>query len=418
MVRHLVALGFIYCCTAAAWLALGATIFQRTYASNSSLRDKVVSNWGAPHVQGPPKAYVKDPETEIPPAVDGQAVSTLSPQARRPPAQRLPLERSRVRVALDLKHRQKGLLWYSAYRVDFGGTYTFRNPGDKEREIVFAMDYPARQTIYDDLVVRLDGVPVEVEDVGQGLRATSRLGPGKSAVLEVSFRSQGLDSWRYRFGDGVTQVRDFELDMRTNFRRIDFPISTLSATTKKEIHGGWDLGWRYRHLVSGYEIGMAMPERPQPGPLAGRISLFAPVSLLFFFFVMFLVTTLRGIDLHPMNYFFLAAAFFAFHLLLAYLVDHVDIHVALAVCSVVSVALVVSYLRVVIGMRFAAVEAGLSQLVYLVLFSYAFFFEGYTGLAITVGAILSLFLAMQATARIRWAEVFARRKAAPESGLR
>jgi len=80
---------------------------------------------------------------------------------------------------------------------------------------------------------------------------------------------------------------------------------------------------------------MGLPEKIQPGPLAGRISYFAPVSLLFFFFLMFIITTLRGIELHPMNYFFLAAAFFAFHLLLAYMVDHVSIHAAFAASSVV-----------------------------------------------------------------------------------
>ena len=55
-------------------------------------------------------------------------------------------------------------------------------------------------------------------------------------------------------------------------------------------------------------------------------------------------------------------------------------------------------------MRFAAVEAGLAQLVYLVLFSYAFFFKGFTGLAVTIGAIISLFVVMQMTGRIRWDE--------------
>jgi inner membrane protein involved in colicin E2 resistance len=150
-----------------------------------------------------------------------------------------------------------------------------------------------------------------------------------------------------------------------------------------------------------------MPEHVQPGPLAGEITYFAPVSLLFFFFVMFMITTIRGIDLHPMNYFFLAAAFFAFHLLLAYLADHISIHAASAICSLVSVFLVVSYLRLVVGMHFAAVEAGISQLVYLVLFSYAFFYHGYTGLTVTVGAILGLFVAMQMTGRIKWSEKFA-----------
>jgi hypothetical protein len=63
---------------------------------------------------------------------------------------------------------------------------------------------------------------------------------------------------------------------------------------------------------------------------------------------------------------------------------------------------VVSYLRVVVNARFAWREAALSQFVYLVLFSYAFFFKGFTGLAITIGAIVSLFAAMQMTARVPW----------------
>jgi len=52
------------------------------------------------------------------------------------------------------------------------------------------------------------------------------------------------------------------------------------------------------------------------------------------------------------------------------------------------------------------VEAGLTQLIYLVLFSYAFFFEGFTGLTVTIGSILTLFVVMQMTGRIRWEEKF------------
>jgi inner membrane protein involved in colicin E2 resistance len=152
-----------------------------------------------------------------------------------------------------------------------------------------------------------------------------------------------------------------------------------------------------------------MPEKLQPGPLAGEISLFAPVSLFFFFFLMFTITLIRGIDLHPMNYFFLAAAFFSFHLLLAYLVDHISIHVSFVLCSVVSLFLVVSYLRLVVGLRFAAVEAATAQFLYLILFSYAFFYKGFTGLAITIGSLLTLFTVMQMTGKIRWSERFERK---------
>ena len=195
--------------------------------------------------------------------------------------------------------------------------------------------------------------------------------------------------------------------MTTNFKDIDFPNNTLSPSIKREHGSGWELDWNYTNLVSGYQIAMTMPEKLQPGPLAGRISFFAPVSLFFFFFLMLIITTLRGIELHPMNYFFLAAAFFSFHLLLAYLVDHVSIHLAFVISSAVSIFLVVSYLRLVVGVRFAAREAALAQFIYLVAFSYAFFLKGFTGLAITIGSISTLFVVMQATGRIRWKEKFA-----------
>jgi inner membrane protein involved in colicin E2 resistance len=214
-------------------------------------------------------------------------------------------------------------------------------------------------------------------------------------------------------GDGIAQARDFMLTMQTNFQDIDFADDTLSPTSKQLIPGGWQLTWQYSNLVSGFQIGMTMPQKLQPGPMAGEISYAAPVSLFFFFFLMFIITTLRNIDLHPMNYFFLATAFFAFHLLLAYLVDHISIHAAMALASVVSVSLAVSYLRLVVGLRFAALEAGSAQLIYLVLFSYAFFWKGFTGLAITIIAIITLFVVMQVTGKIRWSERFAARAIVP-----
>lgn len=208
-------------------------------------------------------------------------------------------------------------------------------------------------------------------------------------------------------GNGaVSQARDFHLLVKTDFSGFDFPDNSLSPTEKHETGSGWELQWNYENLVSGFDIALKMPQKLQPGPLAGRISYFAPVSLFFFFFLVFIRSTMHGNNLHPMNYFFLACAFFAFHLLLAYLADHISIHVAFVISSIVSIVLVVSYLRLVVDLRFAVVDAGLTQLIYLVLFSYAFFFEGFTGLAVTIGAILTLFAVMQMTGRLRCEEKF------------
>ena len=420
MIKRIAAIVFIFLCTAVAWAILGATIFQRTYDSSNVSVVSVASTWGSPQKQSPPSASFE--ETIAKKEVTTQNGAKVETVTQEKVSTRLPLESSHLNVDVNLDHRQKGLLWYSTYKVAFDGAYAFHNTTDKDRDVTFTLGFPTSQAIYDDLVFTVDGVPVALKNEKNAASGIAKVAAGKTVYLKVGYKSQGLNDWTYSFADdvvnqtasreysspgsGVAQVRDFSLKMTTNFKDIDFPENTLSPTQKSETANGWTLDWNYKNLVSGYQIAMKMPEKLQPGPLAGRISFFAPVSLFFFFFLMLIITTLRGIELHPMNYFFLAAAFFSFHLLLAYLVDHISIHMAFAICSAVSIFLVISYLRLVVGTRFAMREAALAQFIYLVAFSYAFFLKGFTGLAITIGSITTLFVVMQATGKIRWNEKF------------
>jgi inner membrane protein involved in colicin E2 resistance len=408
MLRRIIAIVFIYGCAAVAWIILGGTIFARTHRSDAALRGRVASTWGAPQEQPAPSATIQRLiRREVTTEENGKTVVRT---VEEPETVTLPLERTRGRADIRLEHRRKGLMWYSTYGVTFAGAYVFRNDTNRDA-VTLALKLPTAQAIYDDLQFSVDGRPVPTANDHGAVSATVLVAPGNTVTLNVGYRSQGLGEWRYDFGTSdsrsVARVRDFELTLHTNFNDIDFADNSLSPAQKRETRDGWELTWRYTNLVSGYKIAVVMPEKLQPGPLAAQISLFAPVSLLFFFFLMFLITTIRGIELHPMNYFFLAAAFFSFHLLLAYLADHISIHAAFLTASIVSVFLVVSYLRVAVGFAFAFREAAIGQLLFLVLFSYAFFFEGFTGLAITIGSILTLFVAMQLTARIRWSEAFA-----------
>jgi inner membrane protein involved in colicin E2 resistance len=104
----------------------------------------------------------------------------------------------------------------------------------------------------------------------------------------------------------------------------------------------------------------------------------------------------------------LGCAFFVFHLLFVYLVDRVALVLSFFISSIVSMFLVVSYARLFVGWRFALREMGIAQLIYLVLFSHTFFWEGFTGLAVTIGAIITLFVVMQITGRVDWNETFRR----------
>ena len=198
--------------------------------------------------------------------------------------------------------------------------------------------------------------------------------------------------------------------MRTDFDAIDFPQDGMSPTVKTRNGDAWTLTWHYDHLLTGTDIGMVLPARLNPGPWVGQVVSAAPISLFLFFFLLSIFAIVRGLNLHPMHYFFIGAAFFSFHLLLAYLVDHMIIHYAFVLASAVSIFLVTSYMRLVLGTRLAFVEIGLGQFVYLVLFSYTFFFSGYTGLTITLLCIITLFAAMQFTGRIDWNTVFQKKE--------
>ncbi len=70
------------------------------------------------------------------------------------------------------------------------------------------------------------------------------------------------------------------------------------------------------------------------------------------------IGVVRGIDVHPMHFFFLAAAFFSSYLLFANLADQVSIHLAFGTAAATSLFLTLTYLRAAIGGRYAFLAAG------------------------------------------------------------
>ncbi|MGH9841040.1 MAG: inner membrane CreD family protein [Blastocatellia bacterium] len=433
MLSRMAAIVFIFLCTAVAWGVLGSTVMMRTNNQDSMLKGAVSQLWGAPQQQLAPSVYYQTVEQVKVQTTEGN--KTVIKTEKQTTDHPILLDASDLNIRLGLEHRQKGLLWYSVYRVQFDGKYRVTNYTEAEREFLFDFALPAEKTasqssrdysagqsgvapggVYDNFRFIVGGKEMTNLQFKNGkVWAGARLAPGKSETVEISYGSQGMDEWWYDFGQNVSQAKNFSLTMQTDFDQIDFPQTSLSPTQKIQRDNGWELKWQYANLLSGVKIGMLMPHKLNPGPWVSEVSFAAPVSLFLFFFVIFMLTTIRKIKLHPMNYFFLGAAFFSFHLLLAYLVDHISIHKAFLICSAVSIFLVVSYLRLAVGNRFAFVEAGILQFVYLVLFSYTFFFERYTGLAITILCILTLFIAMQFTGRVDWDTLFRRNGSVPRA---
>ncbi len=409
MGRRIAALAFIFICTSFAWLILGSVTHLRTYQQDETLKKAVGQLWGESQKQMAPHIYYYERATKsFSKVVNGETVY----ESREVSVPReVVASANDIKVRLNLQQRKKGLLWYATYRVEFDGNYDFENSTDLERDFYFEYVFPTNEGIYDNFKLEVDGKDVEeIRPSDSGVIYKLSLRPGENANINVSYGSQGLDEWWYVFGSHVSQIRNFSMTMETDFNDINFPETSISPTRKIKTEKGWQLGWEYENLISGIQIGLEVPRKINPGPFVSRLAFYAPVSLFLFMFLIFIITTIRDIRIHPMNHFFVASAFFSFHLLMAYLADQVDIYLAFAISAVISIFLVVSYMRLVVGSRFALFEVGVSQLVYLVLFSYAFFLEGITGLTITILCIVTLFVVMQFTGRINWDEKFAQVK--------
>jgi inner membrane protein involved in colicin E2 resistance len=409
MVKRILALVFIFIFTSLGWFILGGVTWNRTQQQDRKLRRSVGQLWGTVQKQKAPHVYYLTQKEQKNTKIQGSEtiIETKMITVRHPVA----LEATDIKVAIKLKHRKKGLLWYPTYRVTFQGDYLIKNDSRGERNLYFEYEFPTAKGVYDNFSLSVNGKKIQqIVPIGDKIHEKIAIEPDQTGKIRVSYSSQGMDQWWYIFGEDVSYISNFKLTMMTNFSGINFPENSISPTEKVKKDNGWELTWKYSDLLSGVQIGMEMPEKINPGPFVSRITFFAPISLFLFLFLVFIITTLKPIKIHPMNYFFICAAFFSFHLLLAYLADHINIYAALALSSIVSIFLVISYMRLVTGARFAFLEIGGSQFIYLVIFSCTFFLKGYTGLAVTILSIITLFVIMQLTGKIDWSKSFARKE--------
>lgn len=414
-------IGAVWVLASVGWLVLGGVTQLRKDAQGDKLRDSVQDLWGNQQIQGAPQLvfhHQTQGQVERTETKNGVEV-VVSELVTRWNERSVPLASSDIDVRLSSDLRRKGLTWYSLYGVTFAGDFSYVHQGPERGELEVVLAFPDPTALYDDFRFLVDGrdASAGLDPSGGKLRARVAVAPGQRVQIHAGYASRGLDRWQYRLSEGVGRHERFALTMHTDFSDIDFPSGTLSPSHKQREARGHRLQWKFGRIVTGKGIGMVTPSRIQPGDLASQLALSAPVSLFFFFVVIFVLATLREIELHPINYLLLAGAFFAFHLLFAYSVDHLPVEAAFILASAVSVFLVVSYLRRVVSPRFAYVEAGAAQLVYLVGFSLAHFWEGFTGLTTTVLAIVTLYLIMRLTGGVRWSQALAPKAEMPQPGI-
>lgn len=438
--KRILAIFLVYAITCLSWVILLGVTKSRTADQGESLRYEVGSLWGGSQRQKAPAlsfraihgASANDSTSKTISPEEAKLLGLSFPKPKPTPEKDNPQSQtpgadtekllfairddalsaspssSEIQAHVAADPQRKGLVWFALYDVSFDGVYTYQHTHSDSGYLDIEFALPTESAIYDDLVFEVDGKDHKgALDLTSGVfKVSLPVRPGSRVSIHSAYKTRGADEWSYRPGDRVQQLDNFKLRLTTNFADIDFPDGTQSPSSRVTTKDGWALDWSLSSTVTGQGMGVLLPQALQPGEMSSALIFSAPVSLLFFFVILFILATLQKLDIHPMNYLFLGAAFFAFHLLFSYSADHLTIQWAFALSSVVSLFLVISYLRLVVSPRFAIRQAGLAQLIYLIGFSLAHFWAGFTGLTVTVLAILTLYVIMQATGRLSWSDVF------------
>lgn len=395
-VKRIIAVGVIFVLACGGWWILGTATAVRSTDLFSRLGPQVENLWGAPLVQESPSFAVQIPGTK--------QVRWLMPS------------RNDIKIQLNTDYRKKGLIWYPTYTCSFDGTYTIANTEDVGQKVRLHFSFPAKGATYDNFAMALDQRPLLVPiDTEAGISEIVELAPGESKEFHITYRTRGIRDWRYKMDANVGRVQNLNLIVQTGFEDVDYTEGSLSPMSAVESDKGMRLSWTATDLITKEDIGIIIPEKLNPGPLTSRITFFAPVCLLFFFVLVATINILYKINIHPMHYLFVAAGFFAFHLLLAYMVGIINIHVSFIISAITSVALVTSYLSGALRGKLPWKIAVAGQLFFLVLFSYSFFLNGVTGLTVAIGSVVTLGVLMKVTAHVDWNEVFTRTARKKES---
>ena len=402
---RLLALAAVFLATTFAWLVLAAVMDSRTDEQGGALRDAVADLWGVPqHQQGPDLTLrwtTTEPHTVR--TTDDHGREIVRTELRRVDHHRA-LQPGAARVDVDVHEdvRRKGLMWFPLYDLALQGRWTWTHDGDETGVATLTWPFPDASGFYDGFRLLINGQEQPLTVTGSAATATLPLQPGDTVAVDVSFRTRGTGVWSFLPTRDVGELRDFQLRLTTDFTDLDYPPGALSPSTRERTDDGWAVTWGFERLVTGKAMGVVVPFPIQPGELAARLTLSAPISLALFMLWIHVLGMLRRVDVHPVHHALLAAAFFSFHMLFGYSADRLPVEIAFALSSAVSVLLVTTYLARAVSPRFALLEAGGAQLVYLVGFGAAHFREGDTGLTLTLIGVGTLFALMQLTARIRW----------------
>lgn len=413
------------------WMILGSVNDDRTHTHTDLSLKKIQNAYGGPLIITPPRIYYELTKQRKGKVGGLDTVSSYQERETVDPST------SEIKINLSLKRKKVGNLWFPVFVATYRGVHEYKIdsiPIEHRSDPIFLLPgLNSSESIFRSIELKINGSAVEPLSKlvsNSPIELTAELNEDTTLLVDFYYETTGTDYLLYALSnkdkqeysnrgdpegiiekDRLTRLDNFRLKLSTDFKKYDFPGRTIPYTTILKTEKETAFEWKFDKAVTGKNIGIIVPKETNPGEIAARISLFAPISLLFFFVVMTIFGILTKQTLHPMHFFFLAGTFLSFHLVYSYSADHVSMYIAFGIATLVSCLLTFSYLIRVKDRRYSFI-AMLLQLLYLVFFSWSFFYKthsglGITGLIVTIVSVLTLFVLMQLTAKLDWKNLYA-----------
>lgn len=392
-------IGAFFVAFSGASLAIGLRIDDRHASTYSRSLKAVQQIWGGTIRQVPPSFTYDDIATreytnektgniETRPVIVSRSVG---------------IESQDVRVNIASNIRQKGLLKFAGYGLEFDGTYVIRNNGPRAQTFDFRFDIPENAGNITGIEILLEDRPYSGDtNLADGFQWRGKLAPRETKRFRIQYNAKGTDRFDYLLGANQLALDRLNFELTTDFSEYRIPEDAMAPTAEGADDQTAKLSWSSENLVTGQNIALRFEIEGNYGKIASKLFYYAPLALLLFTGFLLIVNAAKGVRLHPMHFLFLMTGFFVFYLFGSYIISFVHILLGIGLALALSTGIMLYYAYLIRKgdefLQSVAFGAAMFQWI----FSIAFFFPAYTGLMITLAAIIALVALMRATAAIEW----------------
>lgn len=396
-------ISFIWLLFSVASIAIGFRIDSRHSESYTRGLKSVSEIWGGEINQLPPTLTYPTKITE-----EYQNEKTGETKERiRTVNESLGFQSQVINLKIQKTIRQKGLLIFPGYELDFVGSFIIKNTKSFSETLYFHLNLPQFAGNISDIKVELNGKPFERDtNLADGVDWSGNLASGEEQEIKIFYKARGTGGFNYSLANEKLEIKELVVNLDTDFTDYTIPDLAMVPTTANEAANQVKLNWNSKNLITGQNISLHFDIPGNYGKVASKLFFYSPLALLLFLTMLLLFTIAKQISLHPMHYLFFVASFCIFYLLGSYLISYMSILLGILASLLVSTGIMVYYAKLIQKGQFLVGLISVSSLIFQWFFSAAFFFPEHTGLLITVASIFAFIGLLKATADVDWENKF------------